>query len=322
MAVADRLATIHYSIPTDAFALPLQTLTHSRCSLSLLARVNLTLGVAFLLGVSISSVIARRIFQEQARAEGRETVQLMLASAGATRGYTHDEIAPLLAPQLNDRFVPQMVPAYSARQHVERLRSEYPAFIYREATLNPTNLRDRASDWEADIVNQFRADKSRKEITGERMTPLGPSFYIARPLTANSPACLVCHGEVASAPATMTAIYGTQNGFGWRLGEVIGSQIMSVPMSAALAKADQNFYIFLGALVSVFVVVFVLVNIMLSLMVLRPIARMAQISEQVSNGDLSGPDFDPKGQDEIAQLGRSFERMRKSLAKSVALLGG
>jgi protein-histidine pros-kinase len=289
---------------------------------SLLARVNLTLGIAFLLGVGISGFIAHGIFQNQARREGLETVRLMLASAGASRAYTRDEIAPLLAPQLADRFVPQLVPAYSARQHVDLMRSDYPAFVYREATLNPTNPRDRATDWEADIVNRFRSDKSVTELTGERMTPLGVSLYMARPLRASSAECLVCHGAVASAPATMTSIYGTQNGFGWQLGEVIGSQIMSVPMAAALAKADDNFHIFLASLVSVFLVVFVLVNVMFSVMVLRPISRMAQISEQVSNGDLSGPGFEPKGQDEIAQLGRSFERMRRSLVKSVTLLGG
>jgi HAMP domain-containing protein len=49
---------------------------------------------------------------------------------------------------------------------------------------------------------------------------------------------------------------------------------------------------------------------------------MVQISEQVSNGDLNSPGYEPSGNDEISQLARSFERMRRSLAKSVALLGG
>lgn len=290
--------------------------------MSLLARVNLVLGVAFLVGVGISGAVAHRILQEQAKHEGLETVQLMLASAAANRDYTRDEIAPLLAPGLAERFVPQMVPAYSAHQYIERLRTDRPAFIYREATLNPTNPRDRASDWEADIVNQFRSDKSAKEMTGERVTPMGPSLFLARPLRVSSADCLVCHGAVGSAPAAMTAIYGVTNGFGWQQGEIIGAQIMTVPLASALAKADYNFRVFLAALIGIFVVVFVLVNVLLRRLVLSPISRIARISEQVSNGDLSGPGFEPSGDDEIAQLARSFERMRKSLAKSVALLGG
>jgi HAMP domain-containing protein len=280
------------------------------------------LGVVFVIAAGISGFVARRVLEDQAKREGLETVQLMLASAAATRIYTRDEIAPLLAPQLAERFVPQMVPAYSAHQTIERLRAERPAFVYREATLNPTNPRDRATDWEADIVNQFRSDSALKELTGERATATGPSLFLARPLRVSSGDCLACHGAVASAPPTMTAIYGGTNGFGWQMGEIIGSQIMSVPMAAALAKADHNFNVFLGALVVIFAVVFVIVNVMFHVLVLRPISRMVQLSEKVSSGDLSGPGFQIRGTDEIAQLGRSFERMRRSLAKSVSLLGG
>ena len=290
--------------------------------MSLLARVNLTLGVAFVLGVGVSGVVARRILQDQAKGEGLETVQLMLASAAANRDYTAAEIAPLLSPHLSERFVPQMVPAYAAKQQLERFRATHPAFIYREATLNPTNPADRVTDWEADIVNRFRSDKTLKEVTGERMTPSGLALYMARPLTVSSAECLSCHSTAAAAPASMTEKYGTMNGFGWQVDEVIGSQIMSVPMATALAKADKDFYEFMGSLVAVFLLVFVLVNVMIRVLVLQPISRMVHVSEQVSRGDLDGPGFVSSGNDEIAQLARSFERMRVSLAKSVALLGG
>jgi HAMP domain-containing protein len=316
------LSTCSFIYPVADSAIAPLSDPPSGINVSLLARVNLTLGIAFVLGVGISGAVARQILQDQAKREGLETVQLMLSSAAANRDYTRDEIAPLLQPQIGERFVPQMVPAYSAKQQIERFRVTHADFVYREATLNPTNPADRVTDWEADIVNRFRSDKALKEVTGERMTPSGLTLYMARPLTVSSATCLGCHATAEGAPKTMTEKYGTVNGFGWQMNEVIGSQIMSVPMSAALAKADSNFYQFMGALVAIFVVVFVLVNIMIRVMVLRPIARMAAISEQVSNGDLSGPGLEPNGQDEIAQLARSFERMRRSLAKSVALLGG
>ncbi|MGH7619475.1 MAG: c-type heme family protein [Gemmatimonadaceae bacterium] len=290
--------------------------------MTLLARVNLSLAVVFIVAATGSGFVAHRVLRDQAKREGLETVELMLASAAATRDYTRDEIAPLLSPQLAERFVPQLVPAYAAHQTIEHLRADRPAFVYREATLNPTNPRDRAVEWESDIVNQFRSDSSLRQLTGVRDTPQGPAMYLARPLRVSSSDCLVCHGAVAAAPASMTAIYGGTNGFGWQLGEIIGSQIMSVPMASALAKADKNFRIFVAALAAIFLVVFVIVNVMFHVMVLTPIARMARVSETVSNGDLSGPGFEATGNDEIAQLARSFERMRRSLAKSVSLLGG
>ena len=290
--------------------------------MSLLARINLLLATAFVLAMAVAGVVAHRVLQDQAKAEGIETVELMLASAAATRDYTRDEIAPLVSPLIAERFVPQMVPAYSAKQNIERLRRDRPAFIYREATLNPTNPADRVTEWEADIVNRFRADKSLKQVTGERSTPAGPTLYMARPLAVSSETCLACHSTAGAAPATMIAAYGSTNGFGWQLGETVGAQIMSVPMAAALDKADASFRAFMISLGVIFLVTAILVNIVVSQLVLKRIGRMANAAELISKGDLDGAVFDAKGTDEIAQMGRSFERMRRSLAKSVALLGG
>ncbi len=53
-------------------------------------------------------------------------------------------------------FLPQSVPFYAATEHFLRLHAERPDYSYQEATLNPTNLRDRATDWQADIIQRFR----------------------------------------------------------------------------------------------------------------------------------------------------------------------
>ena len=80
-----------------------------------------------------------------------------------------------------------VTPAFSATEVLKNLREmrpEYSAFFYKEATLNPTNPRDRAADWEADIVQKFRNDSGTHEIVGERATPMGDSLYLARPIRA------------------------------------------------------------------------------------------------------------------------------------------
>jgi protein-histidine pros-kinase len=287
---------------------------------TLLNRINLALLTAFVLGVTISAVIARRILQTNARREGMETARLMMASATASRDYTKSEITPLLEAHRSKIFQPQTVPAYAAVQTLDRLRKDRPEYTYREATLNPTNPSDRATDWEADIVNGFRNHKELTEVDGQRMTALGPALYLARPIRVTSSDCLVCHSTAKAAPVAMLAKYGPTNGFGWQLNEAVGSQIVSVPLSTALAKADHTFYVFLATIVGVFLLILLLVNIMVRMIVLRPIARLAALSDKVSSGDVSGTHFDATGNDEIAQLGRSFERMRRSLEKSLSML--
>jgi hypothetical protein len=56
--------------------------------------------------------------------------------------------------------------AYGATEELNLLRAKFPDYAYKEATLNPTNLRDRAPEWEADIVNRFRQYPKQIEVLG------------------------------------------------------------------------------------------------------------------------------------------------------------
>ena len=46
----------------------------------------------------------------------------------------------------------------------------------------------------------------------------------------------------------MVEKYGPANGFGWQLGEVVGAQIVSVPMAVPLARAHQAWRVFMALL--------------------------------------------------------------------------
>jgi protein-histidine pros-kinase len=199
------------------------------------------------------------------------------------------------------------------------LRSKYPDFIYKEATLNPTNPRDRAVGWEVDVVNQFRNDPSRTELSGQRDTPAGLSLWIARPLRITNPACLECHSSVEAAPKTMIDKYGPANGFGWQLNEVIGAQVVSVPMSVPLARAERSFRVFMAAQVGVFVVLGIVLNLMVWLLIVRPVLKLASLADRVSQGDLEAPEF-AAGKDEIGTLAASFSRMRASVVQAMKML--
>src|SRR4030095_4086604 len=106
-------------------------------------------------------------------------------------------------------------------------------FGYKEAVLNPTNPRDRASDWEADIVNKFRLSSDMPELYGERDTPTGRSLYVARPIQVKSGACLECHSTAEAAPRTMIDVYGSSNGFGWEMKQDIRAAGGAVPVGRA-----------------------------------------------------------------------------------------
>ena len=288
--------------------------------LSIAAKFNLVFASIFAVGFLAAGVVADRLLKESAREETLQNARLLLEAAKSVRGYTAAQIAPLLRNQMKFEFHPQSVPSYSAVESLNAILKSYPDFSYKEATLNPTNPRDKASDWEVDVVNKLRSTADMKEFVGERDTATGRSLYIARPLQIKDPVCLGCHTTAAAAPKTMVDIYGPNNGFGWKLNEIVGAQVISVPMAVPLARADQIFRHFMASLFGVFLVVFVALNVMVHLFVTRRIKHLAQVADEVSMGKFEAREFEVRGNDEISGLGRSFNRMRTSLASALKML--
>ena len=284
-------------------------------------KFNLVLLLAFMIGLALAAYLSDRILKENAREEVLQNARIMMESALGARAYTAQQIQPLLTLQLKRQFLPQTVAAYAAGQSFQALRETFPDFTYKEAALNPTNPNDRASDWEADIIHEFRNNAERKELIVERDTPTGRMLNLARPLGIYDEGCLVCHGKVEDAPKTMTDIYGVNNGFGWKLGEIIGAQVVTVPMSVPLARAQQTFTTFMILLGGVFVLLLVLLNVLLHFVVIRPVKRMSAIASEVSMGKPDVPEYVRKGSDEIASLSQSFNRMRLSLENAMKMLG-
>lgn len=288
--------------------------------MKLVIKFNLVFIIVFSLGFAAAGFVTYDLLQRNAKEEILQNARLIMESALASRGYTAGQIAPLLQTQMKYDFLPQTVPAYGATEQFNALHAKFPEFAYKEATLNPTNLRDRASDWEADVVNRFRQDNGQKEITGVRDTPSGKSLFMARPIQITNGACLVCHSTVDVAPKTMLDKYGSANGFGWKLQEVIGAQVVSVPMTLPIARADAAFRTFMISLAAIFVAIFIVLNLMLMFIVVNPVRKLAAIADEVSLGKVDTAEFNVKGRDEIAVLAQSFNRMKKSLAQALKML--
>jgi protein-histidine pros-kinase len=282
-------------------------------------KFNLVLLIVFVVGLGVTGYVSYELLHRNARDEVLRNAGVMMEASLSMRSYTVGQVRPNLAVD-PDKFLPQSVPAFGATEIMTLLRKKYPDYAYKEAALNPTNPRNRAVEWETDVVNAFRANPARGEISGMRDTPTGRSLYLARPFQIKDPACLSCHTTPEMAPASMVKIYGTANGFGWQLNEVIGAQIVSVPMDLPIRNANHAFVTFMSSLAVVFAVLFVILNIMLTAMIVQPITRLSAAADQISKGRLDAAEFPNTGKDEVSQLGHAFNRMRRSLEKAIALI--
>ena len=288
--------------------------------MGLKAKFNLVMLAAFVVGLALAAVLSWRIVNQNARREVVQQAAVMMAMASAIRDYTDHEIGPLLADQIKVRFLPQTIPFWAAQTNMRTLAAQFPDYAYKEAALNPTNPADRATDWEGAIIAEFARNPSLDSYTSERDSPAGPILSVSRPIRIADKNCLSCHSIPSSAPASMIDLYGTANGFGWKLGDTVGAQIVSVPMQVALDRANQAFRVYLLALVAVFAVTIVLLNLLLHYVIVKPIRRMSAIASDISLGNMDAPEFAERGRDEIASLAGSFNRMRRSLANAMKLL--
>ena len=283
------------------------------------AKFNLLMLAVTAIGVGLFALAADPLVNAVAREDVLQSARIIMDGAAGARKYTAEQITPLLKDGMEHRFYPQAVSAYGAKRTIDVIEAKYPDYSYREASLNPTNPQDRASDWEADIINGFKANPGTAEIVLERTTPTGRFIELARPIVTTK-ACMQCHSTAASAPRSMVAIYGGQNGFGWKVNEVAAAQVVSVPIRVSAARADHIRKLFLLPFAALITIMYVTINLLLNFVVIRPIKRIAETAEAVSMGRIDTPEYHYGASDEIGRLSESFTRMHRTVIEAFRML--
>lgn len=265
-------------------------------------KFNLLLTIVFIISIVVSGAALSSILQNRAQTEVISKALVLLNTMTSVRQYTQDRVRNLLLPQLETQaaFIPETVPAFSATEVFENLRKneQYQNFFYKEATLNPTNLRDKADSYEAAIVERFRKNPSLPEIASFRTLPEGTVFYIARPLAVKEQSCLQCHSTPEKAPKSQLVTYGSENGFGWQLNEIVAAQIISVPSEEVFNNAQSTWLGIMAFLVVIFAIVVIIINFLIKKTVIQRIRKIENIAQRVSTGDMSA-EFEDKTNDEI-----------------------
>lgn len=288
--------------------------------MNLTTKINIILVTTFSVGLTIGGFYSYLLTEDNALQQVTDQAELIMQEALAVRSYTVNEIRPLLNQNNDGQFHPQTVPAYSATQTSNLVRESRPNYIYKEAVFNPTNPRDKATPAEEGIINQFILNPELKRLTGSLDIAGNRLLYISYPIRITNPKCLACHSTPEAAPAAMRAIYGDQGGFGWKLNEVVGTQMVVVPYKLPAELARKTFYSFLVSLGLIFLMLFIVINIALRKLVLKPVSALTKMADEVSKGNLRDKEIEVTGKDEIADLSRSFNRMRRSVIKIVQML--
>lgn len=291
-------------------------------NLKLGLKLNLLLGFILLTLIITTGIVLSSVLKNYAEQVIVERASMLIETMNSVRNYTSTQVNPELSSRLETEaiFLPQTVPAYSAREVFEHLRTddEYNQFFYKEATLNPTNIRDKADNFERNIIKSFKNDAEAQK-QGFRSIPGGELFYIARPLQITKESCLRCHSSPELAPPSLLASYGSENGFGWKLNEIVGAQIISVPSSQIFAAANKLRYLVISKIVLFLLGAIFLLNLFLKLTVTDPLQKMSQLAKKLSMGDLD-TEFEQTTNDEIGVLAASLNRLKVSMKMAMDML--
>ncbi|MCW2318323.1 protein-histidine pros-kinase [Rhodoblastus acidophilus] len=288
--------------------------------MGLTLRFNIILTACYLAGLGLCLWPFYQLSRHEALEELQAQIDVLRGQALSVRKYTSDEIRPLLDDQSSIQFLPQTIPSFSAQTVFRNFRSINPQYFYKEAALNPTNPSDLAKDWEQAVIEKLSADPKLEKDVSIRVTEAGPQYTVTYPMLIKDEGCLTCHSTPDKAPPSMVALYGSKNGFGWKLNQTLVAQIISVPMSVADAKVWRNLMQFVGISSGIFLMSLIVLNILLRRYVISPVNKMASIAEAYSMGEPTHQEFEYPGSDEVASLSRSFNRMRRSLDVAMKML--
>lgn len=293
--------------------------------MGLRAKLNLIVGSLFAIAIAASTWLYFYILEQHAEQDIALTARLMAKSAHAARDYTVEEIEPLLKSQQKAKeFKKPAVSFYAAKTIFDKLQAwpELHAYEYMLPTINPTKAVDRPLPYELEVIRYFIAHPEKSEYSNVYDSPDGPVLRFFEPIKVDHEGCLDCHSEPKRAPASMLAEYqltgaNANNGFGWKMGQIVGAQEVSVPMASPLERARSTYIYFIVLLVGIFIALFGLLNILLHFLIIKPVSEMSRIADAVSLGKLGLPEYVVKGSDEIASLSASFNRMRRSLEEAL-----
>jgi len=284
-------------------------------------KFTVLLSVVFVVGILSGGLVHWNVISNRARSEITSRGQLLIEAMSAVRSYTSEHIQPLLSDRLatSDTFIPETVPAYSASTVFETVRRQmgYSDLFYKEATLNPTNPRDQADAFEADLISRYQSNPSLTELSEIRTLDGRSVYYTSRPLIVSQQSCLVCHSTPETAPASQLRSYGKNSGgYGWKLNEIIGARIIYVPAGNVLDAANQAYLSIMAIFIVVFAAALLVLNFLLRRYVLQPLKLMSRLAQRISGDeDITAEAKSAPVQrvnsrlDELGALGKLFVQM-------------
>jgi signal transduction histidine kinase len=286
---------------------------------TLSTKFMLGLGIILFTGISVFSFLSYDYLKQMYIREAYEKTDIVLGHIDATMEYARDELRPQvfqIAP--GNLFIRQvMSSSFMNRGIMKRFAKKFPRYIYRRVAIDPMNPKNKADVFEKGFINRFRKEPGAKHRWKGLVTRNGEEYFLHVKGVVMEKQCLLCHGDPAASPPSITRHYGKVHGRHWKVGEVVGLESIAAPVSDAFRRLREvalSFFLF-GVLGMA--TLFAVLNYFHYRVAVVPLKRVSAFFKDVVNRH-RGLDIHLDAQDyeEVSDLAASFNRMMGYLKKS------
>lgn len=289
---------------------------------SLSLRFSVFVGIILLLFCAIFSTVLYYYLKAQVIEEAEDKTMIIMTHVRALGDYVKDSLRPRMFDILSklpaeDEFVVEaMSTTHVNLQVMKKFTRHLPEYVYRRVSDRPLNPENAADAFHLRMMDYFKRNGGIAERHGREEVGGKKYLIYARPLLSEQD-CLRCHGNPANALDVIRRKYGKTGKFGWKAGEVIGVESVSIPLDVALANARKmalDAFIFgLGTLWFLFLALYVTFRHLVT----SPLNRLSGIFRNISQGtEPLGRDIPTTRGDEIGDLTGSFNILARHLLEA------
>ncbi len=283
--------------------------------MSIRLKFILTVAILIVLGLGAATWVLIDHQHDALHHQVQERARAVLTFGEAAREYARNTLSPAVRKHTDAMVFEANSATFVARGIFDASRARLPEYSFREISLNPLNLVNRADQEEEQLIRRFRADSELKEITGFRERNGAEEFFVARPIVVKK-VCLECHRSPDTAPAAVVARYGRDHGYGWKEGDLINAVMVTVPTQDL--RTEQSFVrsMLLGLFSVTAVLLIAATAIVFQALVNRRIRRAAAVMQSVAADPATDERIRDGSPDELGRMGNAFNAMADSLKQS------
>ncbi len=273
------------------------------------------IGILGMLSVGGIGYLNYSFSKKAAISEAKSKSQLLLNYVHSTRKYLKNVQRPLVKELIEkDRFYPELMSGFVvARGTFDIFKKDLPNYRFKQATLDPLHMENKADEDEIVLINEFRVSPTINQKEGTITKSGEQLYYIAQPIRIEDKKCLICHGDPGDAPKDQVEIYGTTNGYYWNMGDTVAAFMVYVPVQEALDAALRSTtqIVMLGG--GFLAIVLVSIWLLLDRKVVAPIISLSRRTNEISLGKNLDKSIAANSKDEIGILSEAIDRLRESI---------